>query len=290
MPPRTAMPSRTALPFTPCHVPPYRLAGRARLWRCSPHRAPPSAVARPSSRRRKVVTTRCSGMRRWRPRAHRRAQHRAMAVPRAMTLPMRRCPLYAAAVCMCTAYTLRAHCMCICMCMHTLHACSLHHMPPHAQVVALPAPADTVFSRATLGLGGHGALVAATQAWCANMRATRSIATSCMRLPAHASSAAAAAAESWVPVSVCCSSDLCQIRDGAATAAFSHAALDDGAGLDCNPGCDPGLRLTPCNPGCNPACPACSPMHLRCGRARVLPPQGRSDRSGRRWRTHRLGS
>ena len=114
-------------------------------------------------------------------------------------------------------------------------------MPPHAQVVALPAPADTVFSRATLGLGGHGALVAATQAWCANMRATRSIATSCMRLPAHASSAAAAAAEAWVPVSVCCSSDLCQIRDGAATAAFSHAALDDGAGLDCNPGCNPGL-------------------------------------------------
>ena len=178
-------------------------------------------------------------------------------------------------------------------CMHSAsHATTRpgDHMPPHAQVVALPAPADTVFSRATLGLGGHGALVAATQAWCANMRATRSIATSCMRLPAHASSAAAAAAESWVPVSVCCSSDLCQIRDGAATAAFSHAALDDGAGLDCNPGCDPGLRLTPCNPGCNPACPACSPMHLRCGRARVLPPQGRSDRSGRRWRTHRLGS
>ena len=118
-------------------------------------------------------------------------------------------------------------------------------MPPRAQVIALPAPADAVFARATLGLRGHAALVAATQAWCANMRATRSIATSCMRLPADASSAAAAAAEAWVPVSVCCSSDLCQIRDAhgdaAATAAFSHAALDDGAGLDCNPGCNPGL-------------------------------------------------
>lgn len=100
----------------------------------------------------------------------------------------------------------------------------------NATVIALPAPADSVFSRAALGLTGHGALVAATQAWCANMRATRSIATSCMRLPADASSAAAAAAEAWVPVSVCCSSDLCEIRDGAATATFSHAALDDGAG------------------------------------------------------------
>ena len=64
------------------------------------------------------------------------------------------------------------------------------------------------------------------------MRATRSIATACMRLPADAASAAAAAAEAWVPVSVCCSSDLCAIRDGAAAGTFSHAAIDDGARLD----------------------------------------------------------
>lgn len=100
----------------------------------------------------------------------------------------------------------------------------------NATVIALPAPADTAFSIATVGLRGHSALVAATQAWCANMRATRSIATACMRLPADAASAAAAAAEAWVPVSVCCSSDLCAIRDGAAAGTFSHAAIDDGAG------------------------------------------------------------
>ena len=132
-------------------------------------------------------------------------------------------------------------------CMHA--ACTPH---AHAQVIALPAPADTVFSRATLGLSGHSALVAATQAWCANMRATRSIATACMRLPADASSAATAAAEAWVPVSVCCSSDLCQIREGSVT--FSHAALDDGERLECNPGCNP------CNPGCTPCNPGCNPM------------------------------
>jgi hypothetical protein len=127
----------------------------------------------------------------------------------------------------------------MCMYVHVhvhVHVCAPHvytawALHVHTQVIALPAPADSVFSRAALGLTGHGALVAATQAWCANMRATRSIATSCMRLPADASSAAAAAAEAWVPVSVCCSSDLCEIRDGAATATFSHAALDDGAGL-----------------------------------------------------------
>ena len=143
------------------------------------------------------------------------------------------------------ACCMHAHCMCTACahCMHTactLHvhymgtACTLLHT---AQVIALPAPADTVFSRATLGLSGHSALVAATQAWCANMRATRSIATACMQLPADASSAATAAAEAWVPVSVCCSSDLCQIREGSVT--FSHAALDDGADLDCNPACNP---------------------------------------------------
>jgi len=113
---------------------------------------------------------------------------------------------------------------------------------------AVPAPADEVFSRAALGLRGHSALVAATQAWCANMRSTRSIATACMVLPTASTPASASAAsagvEAWVPLSVCCSSDLCEIRRGGgisqegATAAaeafshlpFSHAALDDGAG------------------------------------------------------------
>ena len=37
-------------------------------------------------------------------------------------------------------------------------------------------------------------------------------------------------AAAWVPVSVCCSSDLCEIREAAGSAAFSHAALADGAG------------------------------------------------------------
>lgn len=101
----------------------------------------------------------------------------------------------------------------------------------NATVLALPAPADSVFASATLGLSGHSALVAASQAWCANMRDSRSIATACMRLPATSVSEAWA----WLPVSVCCSSDLCQIRDAvsegaAAAATFAHAARDDGAG------------------------------------------------------------
>ena len=66
----------------------------------------------------------------------------------------------------------------------------------NATVLALPAPADSVFASATLGLSGHSALVAASQAWCANMRDSRSIATACMRLPATSAS------EAWVPMSV----------------------------------------------------------------------------------------
>ena len=51
-------------------------------------------------------------------------------------------------------------------------------------------------------------------------------------------------------MSVCCSSDLCEIRDavseGAAAATFAHAARDDGAPLARTPGCTSGCN--PCHP------------------------------------------
>lgn len=91
--------------------------------------------------------------------------------------------------------------------------------------VALPLPADDVFERASAGLTSHDAVLAATQAWCANMRATRSIATSCMRVP---QSGGGASSMAWVAVSVCCSSDLCEIMQTAAEGRFAYASQVEG--------------------------------------------------------------
>jgi len=94
-----------------------------------------------------------------------------------------------------------------------------------AVAVAVPLPADGVFERASAGLSSHDAVLAATQAWCANMRVSRSIATSCMRVP---QSGGGASSMAWVAVSVCCSSDLCEITQTAAEGRFAYSAHVEG--------------------------------------------------------------
>lgn len=99
-----------------------------------------------------------------------------------------------------------------------------------AAALPLPAPGDATFSNAAVGLASHAALVASSHAFCANMRTTRSIATACLLLP-HADAASSYPA-AWVGLSVCCSSDLCEMRDAVAAGErrFAYAAAADALG------------------------------------------------------------
>jgi len=106
-------------------------------------------------------------------------------------------------------------------------ACAPHEeVVPPSEVnltVSTPVPPDATYALAAGGIATYVAVVASTHKQCAYMRATRSIATACMALPALPATAASTLPALYVPVSVCCSSDLCEIRTKAQEGSFAYA-------------------------------------------------------------------
>ena len=81
-------------------------------------------------------------------------------------------------------------------------------------------PQDTKYEEAVNGLETHQERIRESHKWCANMRSSKSISTTCIGFPEHETSET-----KFFPVSVCCTSDYCFMTSEHST--FTHACNEN---------------------------------------------------------------